>query len=177
MIDPVAQKPSQTLREDFAMQEKLNFPYMGATLVKSIRAYNRCKARSGLSAKLLRKYWLFRHLVLSVITSSDIDPNATIGERLMLPHPNGVIFHAGAVIGDDCMIMQQVTIGQLASDIDTPVIGSRVYIGTGAKILGKVVIGDGARIGANAVVLCDVPANWTAVGIPARLIAPKSSQT
>ena len=94
----------------------------------------------------------------------------------MLPHPNGVIVHARAVIGDDCLIMQQVTIGQL-SDIDAPVIGSRVYIGAGAKILGKVVIGDGARIGANAVVLCDVRANWTAVGIPARLIAPKSGQT
>jgi serine O-acetyltransferase len=159
------------------MQEKLNFPYLGTALVKGIHAYNRSKARQGLSAKLLRKYWMLRHLVLSVITSSDIDPNATIGERLMLPHPNGVIFHARVVIGDDCMIMQQVTIGQLASDTDTPVIGSRVYIGAGAKILGKVKIGDGARIGANAVVLCDVPSNRTAVGIPARLITPKSSQT
>jgi serine O-acetyltransferase len=163
--------------KNFAMQEKLNFTYMGTALVRSIRAYNRYKARQGISAKLLCKYWLFRHLLWSMITSSDIDPNATIGERLMLPHPNGVIFHARAVIGDDCMIMQQVTIGQLASDIDAPVIGSRVYIGAGAKILGKVMIGDGVRIGANAVVLCDVPANWTAVGIPARLLPPKSGQT
>src|SRR5664279_482691 len=158
------------------MQEKLNFTYMGAALVKSIRAYNRYKSSQGISAKILRKYWLFRHLLWSAITGSDIDPNATIGERLMLPHPNGVIVHAGSVIGDDCLIMQQVTIGQL-SDIDAPVIGSRVYVGAGAKILGKVTIGDGARIGANAVVLCDVPDNWTAVGIPARLIAPKPGQS
>jgi serine O-acetyltransferase len=162
--------------KNLAMQEMLNFWYMGGALAKSIRSYNKYKSRRGISARLLRKYWKLRHLLLSVITSSEFDPNATIGERLMLPHPNGVVVHGEAVIGDDCMIMQQVTIGQL-SDIYTPVIGSRVYIGAGAKVLGKVVIGDGARIGANAVVLCDVPANWTAVGIPARLIPPKSVQS
>src|SRR5664279_2317842 len=158
------------------MQEKLNFTYMGAALVKSIRAYNRYKSSQGISAKILRKYWLFRHLLWSAITGSDIDPNATIGERLMLPHPNGVIVHARAVIGDDCLIMQQVTIGLLAG-VDAPVIGSRVYIGAGAKILGKVAIGDEARIGANAVVLHDVPADCTAVGVPARLISSRSART
>src|ERR1039457_6305465 len=158
------------------MQEMLNFRYMGTALVKSIGADNRYKGRQGITARVLRKYWKLRHLLWSVITGSEFDPNATIGERLMLPHPNGVIVHAGAVIGDDCLIMQQVTIGQL-SDIHAPVIGSRVYIGAGAKILGKVVIGNEARIGANAVVLCDVPANWTAVGVPARLIPPNSGQT
>src|SRR5262249_779989 len=150
---------SKSFVTKLVMQEKLNFTYLGTALANSVRAYNGLKNRQGLSAKLLRKYWLLRRLLLSVITSSDIDPNSTIGERLMLPHPNGVIFHANAVIGDDCMIMQQVTIGEL-SDIEAPVIGSRVYIGAGAKILGDIVIGDGARIGANAVVLCDVPPGW-----------------
>ena len=154
------------------MQEKLNFWYIGGALARGIGSYNRYKARQGISSRVLCKYWRLRHLVLSVITGSDVDPNASIGERLMLPHPNGVVVHGSSVIGDDCMIMQQVTIGQL-SDIDAPVIGSRVYIGAGAKVLGKVVVGDGARIGANAVVLCDVPSNWTAVGIPARLIPPR----
>src|SRR5262249_5866805 len=157
------------------MQETLNFTYMGAALAKTIRSYNRYKSRPEMSARILRKYWKLRHLLWSVITSSDFDPNATIGERLMLPHPNGVVIHAAVVIGDDCIIMQQVTIGQL-SDTEMPVIGSRVYIGAGAKILGKVVVGDGARIGANAVVLCDVPAGWTAVGVPARLISPDSKE-
>jgi serine O-acetyltransferase len=66
------------------------------------------------------------------------------------------------------MIMQQVTIGQLAEEY-APTIGSHVYIGAGAKVLGRIVIGDRARIGANAVVLADVPADGTAVGIPARI--------
>ena len=114
-----------------------------------------------------------RHLSWSVLTGSDIDPNAILGERLMLPHPNGIVVHENAVIGNDCMLMQQVTIGQLSQDF-APVIGSGVYVGAGAKVLGKVIIGDRARIGANAVVLCDVPAGWTAVGVPARLIPPKS---
>jgi serine O-acetyltransferase len=158
------------------MQEKLNYQYMGAALVNSIRAYARYKARPGFLAKMLCKYWHFRHLIWSVITGSEFDPNATIGERLSLPHPLGIVVHGRAVIGNDCMIMQQVTIGQLADNY-APVIGSGVYIGAGAKILGKVVIGDHARIGANAVVLCDVPADWTAVGTPARLIPPKSMRT
>jgi serine O-acetyltransferase len=158
------------------MQEMLNFYYMGTALVNSIVAYNKYKDRQGITARILRKYWKLRHLLWSVITGSEFDLNSTIGERLRLPHPNGVVVHGSAVIGDDCMIMQQVTIGQL-SDIHAPVIGSRVYIGAGAKVLGKVIIGDGARIGANAVVLCDVPANWTAVGVPARLIPPKSAQS
>ena len=71
--------------------------------------------------------------------------------------------------------MQQVTIGQL-SDPDVPVIGSGVRIGAGAKVLGKVTVGDHAKIGANAVVLRDVPAGWTAVGVPARLVPPSSAQ-
>lgn len=148
----------------------MNFRYLGAALVNSIRAYNKYKARDGTVAKILAKIWKLRHLILSVITASEFDPNATIGQGLLLPHPNGVVVHALAVIGDDCMIMQQVTIGQVGESGDAPAIGSGVYIGAGAKVLGKIVIGDGAKIGANAVVLRDVPANCTAVGVPARII-------
>src|SRR5436309_10061849 len=134
------------------MQEKLNFRYMGDALVRSARAYRGHKSRSGLIARGLRKWSRLRHLFWSLLTSSDIDPEAKIGERLRLPHPQGVIIHGHAVIGDDCLFMQQVTIGIL-TDVDAPVIGSKVYIGAGAKVLGKVTVGDGARIGANAVVL------------------------
>jgi serine O-acetyltransferase len=101
-----------------------------------------------------------------VITGSDIVLGVRLGQRLSLPHPTGVVIHQDAIVGDDCMIMQQVTIGQLDGP-GVPVLGSRVYVGAGAKILGPVRIGDGARIGANAVVLNDVPPNHTAVGIPA----------
>jgi serine O-acetyltransferase len=151
------------------MKEKLNFRYMGEALVRSARAYRHYKSRSGLLAAALRKWARLRHIFWSILTSSDIDPQAQIGERLRLPHPQGVIVHGSAVIGNDCLVMQQVTIGMLTVG-DAPVIGSRVFIGAGAKILGKIVVGDGARIGASAVVLCDVPAGWTAVGVPARLV-------
>jgi serine O-acetyltransferase len=108
-------------------------------------------------------------LFWSIITQSDIEHRAKFGERLMLPHPNGVVIHEDAVIGDDCMIMQQVTIGMIGEG-EVPTLGNGIYVGAGAKIIGKVKVGDGARIGANAVVTQDVPAGWTAVGVPARLV-------
>jgi serine O-acetyltransferase len=105
----------------------------------------------------------------SVICGSDIHPDAQIGGGLVMPHPNGVVMHQDAVIGTNCMVMQQVTIGQLAHGA-VPRLGSGVYVGAGAKILGPVVIGDGAAVGANAVVLDHVPAGATAVGVPARVV-------
>lgn len=121
---------------------------------------------------MLRRIARVRHLFWSMVTQSDIEPRATLGRRLMLPHPNGVVIHEDAVIGDDCMIMQQVTIGMIG-DGEVPRIGNRVYVGAGAKIIGKLTVGDGARIGANAVVVKDVPANCTAVGVPAQVMQQK----
>ncbi|MBK6005224.1 serine acetyltransferase [Ramlibacter ginsenosidimutans] len=138
-------------------------------LLKSIRDYQRHAGRPGLVHVLLRKYARARHLFWSVMTASDIDPRARLGANVRLPHPNGLVFHENARVGDDCMIMQQVTLGMIGAG-EYPVIGNRVYIGAGAKVLGKVHVGDGARIGAMAVVLEDVPADCTAVGIPARII-------
>jgi serine O-acetyltransferase len=106
----------------------------------------------------------------SAVTGADIHLNASIGDGFVMPHPNGVVIHRKAVIGCNCMLMQQVTIGQTANDNDVPVLGDDVYVGAGAKIIGKVVIGNGASIGANAVVLISVPENMTAVGVPAKLI-------
>ena len=130
--------------------------------------------------------------LLSLLTASDISREAGIAPDLKLPHPIGVVIHRDAVIDRECMIMQLVTIGQLA-DGAVPKIGRGVYIGAGAKtrgagrrraptvllardsgagakILGGVVIGNFARIGANAVVLDDVPEHATAVGVPARIV-------
>ncbi len=145
-----------------------------APLLSSIHAYHRHRGRNGLWHALMRKAARARHAMLSFATQSDIDPRATIGRGLKLPHPNGVVIHEDAMIGDDCMIMQQVTIGMI-DEGEVPRIGNRVYVGAGAKIIGRVVIGDGARIGANAVVTSDVPANCTAVGVPARVVEPASS--
>jgi serine O-acetyltransferase len=138
-------------------------------LLASIRAYQYHRDRTGPWHTLMRRIARVRHTFWSVITQSDVDLQATLGKGLMLPHPNGVVIHGEARIGDDCMIMQQVTVGMI-DEGEVPVIGNRVYIGAGAKIIGKLTVGDGARIGANAVVVNDVPTNATAVGIPARLI-------
>ncbi len=82
----------------------------------------------------------------------------------VLPHPYGIVVHPDVVLGEDVVIMQQVTIGlQYPGQAPAPVLGERVYIGAGAKIVGSVRIGDDAVIGANAVVTRDVPADATVV--------------
>ena len=143
-------------------------------LLASIAAYQRHRGRNGPSHALMRKVARARHLIWSVLTQSDVHPDATLGRKLMLPHPNGVVIHEEAVIGDECMIMQQVTVGMIGEG-QVPRIGNRVYIGAGAKIIGNVTVGDDARIGGNAVVTKDVPPSCTAVGVPARIIDPKTS--
>lgn len=143
-------------------------------LLASIAAFQHHRARRGPWHTMMRKVARARHLFWSIVTQSDIEPRTTFGKRLMLPHPNGVVIHEDAVIGDDCMIMQQVTIGMIG-DGEVPVLGNSVYVGAGAKIIGKVRVGDGARIGANAVVIEDVPPGCTAVGVPARLIQPDAA--
>ena len=138
-------------------------------LLASIKAFQYHRARRGPWHALMRKAAKARYMLWSILTQSDIEPRARLGKRLMLPHPNGVVIHEDAVIGADCMIMQQVTIGMIG-DGEVPTIGNRVYIGAGAKIIGKLTVGDGARIGANAVVTKDVPPGCTAIGIPARVV-------
>ncbi len=94
-----------------------------------------------------------------------------VGRRVIFEHQHGIVVHGSAVIGDDCVIRQGVTIGNRnLGASEAPRIGDRVNIGAGAKILGNVVIGDDCNIGANAVVLKDVPERCTAVGIPARIV-------
>ena len=93
-----------------------------------------------------------------------------IAGGLLIPHPNGIVIHPQAIIGPNCLVFQQVTIGTGGKKPGAPKLGGHVDVGAGAKILGGVVIGDHVKIGANAVVLDDVPAGATAVGIPARIV-------
>lgn len=117
----------------------------------------------------LAKLALVRHRLWSVITGADIPVNCSIGGGLIMPHPNGIVIHPAAVIGPNCLIFQQVTIG--AGSLEgLPNIAGHVDLGAGAKVLGGVCIGAHARIGANAVVLADVPEGGVAVGIPAKVI-------
>jgi serine O-acetyltransferase len=110
------------------------------------------------------------------VTGAEINLRARIGPRLRLPHPNGVVIGAGVVIGPDVRIMQQVTIGGPGREVDTrsgpryPVVEAGVNVYAGAKIVGPMRIGARASIGANAVVVDDVPEGALAVGVPARVI-------
>ncbi len=104
------------------------------------------------------------------ITGIEIHPGARIGRRLFIDHGMGVVIGETAEIGDDVLIYHGVTLGGLSGQPGKrhPTIGSNVAIGAGAQVLGPIRIGDGARIGANAVVVQDVPTGATVVGIPAR---------
>lgn len=160
-MEPSKQRPS---KEDTNPQRVLV-----RWLLNSIRNYQHHKQHHSPIALVMRRLTRIQYEVLSILTGADVGITAKFGTNFRLPHPNGVVVHERAMIGDDCMFMQQVTIGILA-DHRVPVIGSRVYIGAGAKVLGHVHVGDDARIGANAVVLSDVPAGATVVGIPARVV-------
>ena len=123
-----------------------------------------------------RKWAALRHRFWSVITGAEIDLTTRIGGGLMLPHPNGVVIHPDVVIGPNCMIFQQVTLGNNRGSDGVPTLGGHVDVGPGARVLGAVTIGDHAVIGSNAVVLRDVPAGAVAVGVPARIL-PQEGDT
>ena len=104
-------------------------------------------------------------------TGIEIHPGATIGKRLVIDHGMGIVIGETAEIGDDCLIYHGVTLGGTGKDTGKrhPTIGNNVLIGTGAKLLGPFTVGDNARIAAGSVVLQSVPANATAVCVPAKI--------
>jgi len=112
-------------------------------------------------------------------TMIDIHPAAKIGRRVFIDHGVGVVIGETTIIGDDVVIYQQVTLGGVNTSQGKrhPTIGNNVVIGAGAKILGNISIGDSAKIGANSVVVKDVPFMATAVGIPARVILCKEDSS
>lgn len=105
-----------------------------------------------------------------VFTGVEIHPGATIGRRVFIDHATGVVIGETAEVGDDCTLYQGVTLGgtSLEKGKRHPTLETGVIVGSGAQILGPHTIGAGARVGANAVVLGDVPPGVTVVGIPAR---------
>jgi serine O-acetyltransferase len=126
------------------------------------------RARLHLVARLVSQFGRF-------LTGIEIHPAATIGRRLFIDHGSGVVIGETAEIGDDVTLYHGVTLGGTSLDTGKrhPTLQNGVIVGAGAKILGPVVVGTNARIGANAVVLSDVPAGVTMVGIPARIALAK----
>lgn len=138
----------------------------GKSLLASIRAYQKYRVSRHFLAPLFRRWAVLRHRFWSAVSGADIPLNSQIEGGLLLPHPNGVVIHPAAQIGPNCLLFQQVTLGTRGGT-EAPVLEGHVDVGAGAKLLGGIRVGAHAQIGANAVVLDDVPDHALAIGVPA----------
>jgi serine O-acetyltransferase len=134
--------------------------------------------RYGIRARPLRLPFSFFYKILKffseMLLGAELPCEAVIGRRFVIEHIGGIVVSGDAIFGDDCVMRNGVTVGLRNRGVrGSPRIGNRVDIGAGAKLLGPINIGDDVAIGANAVVITDVPANSIAVGIPARIIPRK----
>jgi serine O-acetyltransferase len=140
--------------------------YAGVHAVWGYRLAHRMWREPGLKlpARLLSQ-------VVRAATGVEIHPGARIGRRLFIDHGMGVVIGETAEVGDDVVLFHGATLGGKAMRRGKrhPTLGDRVVVGAGAKVLGPVWVGDGAQIGANAVVIADVPPGAVAVGVPARV--------
>lgn len=113
--------------------------------------------------------------IMRSLTGIEIHPGATIGRKIMIDHGMGVVIGETAEVGDRVIIYQGVTLGGTGNHTGKrhPTVGNDVFIGSGAKVLGPVTLGDGVKVGANSVVLRDIPAGSTVVGIPGKIVRSK----
>ncbi|HWA48124.1 MAG TPA: serine O-acetyltransferase [Dongiaceae bacterium] len=138
------------------------------------------------SSVLWRNNWRvlarFISQVARILTGIEIHPGATIGRRLFIDHGMGVVIGETAEIGDDVTLYQDITLGGISPSVNSaaqvnkkrhPTLRNGVIVGAGAQVLGGITVGEGAKVGANAVVVSDVPAGALAVGIPAKVSAPR----
>lgn len=131
--------------------------------------------------RIANRFWRNRFYLLGrftshvgrVLTGIEIHPGATIGKRFFVDHGMGVVIGETTEIADNVMLYQGVTLGGTSLDKGKrhPTVESNVIVGAGAKILGPITLGEGSRVGANAVVVKDVPAATTVVGIPAKNVS------
>ena len=133
-------------------------------------------------------HWFYKHKMFFIarltsqlsrhFTGIEIHPGAKIGKGLFIDHGMGVVIGETAEIGDNVTIYHGVTLGGTGKEKGKrhPTVGNNVLIGCGAKVLGNIRIGDNSNIGANSVVLKDIPAGATAVGIPAKIIEKPSAE-
>lgn len=142
----------------------------------ALAVYRFGHARFIVRNKIVRAPWTIVYIILNklveIFCGICIGATARIGHRLSIEHHGGIVVHGAAVIGDDCMLRHGVTIGNTGMDdpLGAPTIGDRVQMGAGAKILGRVRVGNDVIIGANAVVVKDVPDCAIVGGVPARIL-------
>jgi serine O-acetyltransferase len=146
-----------------------------------------------LTYRLAHWLWLRRFRLLAkwlayvgrIITGIEIHPGAAIGKGFFIDHGTGVVIGETAEIGNDVTLYHDVTLGGIAPSVDSdaqrgqkrhPTLGNDVIVGSGAQILGPIVVGSCARVGANSVVLQDVPDRATVVGIPAKVVRGRAPE-
>ena len=167
----------ENIREDFRAHEcKLSRQGFWTMCV-----YRFGRWRYTIRWKPLRMPFSFLYKLLKVLaeilTGIDLPCEVTLGRRFVIDHFGGIVISGDAVFGDDCRIRNGVTVGlRYTNQRGSPVIGNRVDIGAGAKVLGPIHIGDEVAIGANAVVITDIPSNSIAVGVPARILPRRNDE-
>jgi len=172
VTDADRQPPPSAQTPDWSREACRRFEWNpGRQLLRALRDYQYSRRARGPCAALSWRVAVLRHRFWSVVAGTDIPLNARIGGGLLIPHPNGIVVHPDAEIGPNCLLFQQVTLGTTTRP-GLPRLGANVDVGAGARILGPVTVGDHARIGANAVVLDDVPARVVVAGAPARPLGP-----
>ena len=166
----------QKIKEDFSTpyhndpaihsRFELFFNYPGIWAIVNYRVAN------SLHKKNFKKLARFISGISQFLTTIDIHPAADIGRRVFIDHGVGVVIGETSVIYDDVLIYQQVTLGGVSTTKGKrhPTVKQGAVIGAGAKVLGNIIIGENSKVGANSVVVKDVPSNCTAVGIPARVL-------
>jgi len=163
---------------------------LAALIAEDWRAHGRDWTRPGFRAVAVHRFGVWRMSVtpkplrapLSLIYrwafrrcrnryGIELPYSVALGRRVVVEHQGGIVVHGRTVIGDDCVIRQNCTLGIRRMDAlgDAPVLARGVQLGAGSVVLGRVRLGENAQVGANAVVLIDVPAGGLAIGVPARL--------
>jgi serine O-acetyltransferase len=170
----VSSRMFENLREDWITHER-DILRRGLW-VMAVYRFGRWRYR--IRRRLIRKPFSFLYKLLKtvceILTGIELPCEASVGKRFKIEHFGEIIVSGDAVFGDDVVVRNGVTVGLRRTGVrGAPVIGNRVDIGAGAKILGPINIGNDVVIGANAVVIEDVPANSIAVGVPARVL-PRS---
>jgi serine O-acetyltransferase len=165
---------AQQIREDRDVHGSWSHPGFHAVAVHRVGAW-----RWGLpthTRKLVSALYRLASLWIRNSYGIVIPSTVQIGRRVEIPYGGKVVISGGVVIGDDCILRHNVTIGAARREEDVPTLGRHVAVGTGAVILGKITIGDHAEIGPNAIVLTNVPENGTVFSDPSRvMVAPRAA--